>query len=170
MSLRGRFLVVVAASVIGVVSTLAGAPTQALATPPEIFRFPVEDRGVLQPESRVCGFPIMLEESGEIRVHVHYDAEGSPIRINVWGHSTGVLSANGIQVRVFKNDHKFFDLRNQTVTSSGVFFRWSAPGLGVVLMDRGRLVWNSDGDLIFEAGQQPGGHGEFDVICAVLTP
>jgi hypothetical protein len=142
-----------------------------------MFRFPVEvHEAVLQPESTVCGFPVSLDVSGEIRVHLLFDAQGDPIRIDVWGNKTGVLSANGIQLRFFSNDHKFADLRTQTMTELGVVFRYSAPGLGVVLMDRGRLIWNIDangemvGDPIFEAGPHPELHGDFRGLCAALSP
>lgn len=165
------------ASVISVVSALGGGITPARATPPEMFRFPVETHeAMLEPESSVCGFPVRLDESGEIRVHVHLDAQGNPIRVDVWGHSTGVLSANGIELRTFSNDHKFFDLRTQTMTELGVVSRISAPGLGVLLMDRGRLIWNIDandetvGAPIFEAGPHPVLHGDTRGFCAALTP
>jgi len=48
------------------------------------------------------------------------------------------------------------------------------PGTGVVLMDRGRLVWNIDPetgetveDPVFEAGPHPSLHGDFGELCAV---
>jgi hypothetical protein len=177
MSVRGRFLAIAVASVVAAFSVLVGGQTQARATPPDIFQFPVEEHdAVLEPESTVCGFPVSLDVSGEIRVHVLFDAQGTPIRIDVWGNKTGVLSANGIQLRFFSNDHKFSDLRTQTMTELGVVFRYSAPGLGVVLMDRGRLIWNIDangemvGDPIFEAGPHPELHGDFRGLCAALTP
>lgn len=177
MSVRGRFLAIAVASVIAALSVLVGGQTQARATPPDMFRFPVEEHeAVLEPESTVCGFPVSLDVSGEGRAHVLFDAQGTPIRVDVWENSTGVLSANGIQLRFFSNDHMFFDLRTQTMTELGVVFRYSAPGLGVVLMDRGRLIWNIDangemvGDPIFEAGPHPELHGDFRGLCAALTP
>lgn len=177
MSVRGRFLATAVALVVSVLSVLVGGQTQARATPPDMFQFPEQEHvAVLEPESTVCGFPVSLDSSGVIRVHVLFDAQGNPVRIDVWGNKTGVLSANGIQLRFFSNDHKFFDLRTQTVTELGIVFRYSAPGLGVVLMDRGRLVWNIDangemvGDPIFEAGPHPSLHGDFRGLCAALTP
>jgi hypothetical protein len=178
MSLRRRVLATaLLTSVIGASSALAGGGPAARATTPDFFRFPIEEHDpMLEPESSTCGFPISSDVSGEIRVHVHYDAQGNPTRLDVWGNKTGTLSANGIQLRVFSNDHKFFDLTTQTMTELGVVFRYSGPRVGVVLMDRGRLVWNVDengemvGDPIFEAGPHPELHGDFRGLCAALTP
>lgn len=162
---------------IGASTAFGAVVSSAGATPPSMFRFPVETHeAMLEPESSVCGFPIRLDESGEISVHVHVDAQGNHIRTDVWGHFMGVLSANGIQLRTLSNDHKFFDVRTQTMAELGVVSRVSAPGLGVVLMDRGRLIWNidADGETVgaptFEAGPHPVLHGDFQGLCEALTP
>jgi hypothetical protein len=67
------------------------------------------------------------------------------------------------------SDNQFFDL-DGTVTEVGLVFRYALPGLGVVLMDRGRLIFDSDGQVLFEAGPHPELHGDLGDLCAVLTP
>ena len=69
------------------------------------------------------------------------------------------------------------DVIENTVVESGIVSRYQLPGTGVVLMDRGRLIWNIDpetgemvGDPIFEAGPHPQLHGDYGDLCAVLTP
>ena len=90
--------------------------------------------------------------------------------------SSGKLSANGIDLRFASTDNKMYDLENQTVAEVGLVFRYSAPGVGAVLMDRGRLIWNIDangemvGDPIFEAGPHPELNGDFRGLCTALTP
>jgi hypothetical protein len=131
---------------------------------------------VLEPESTVCGFPISLDFTGQGTFQAFFDAQGNPSRLNVLEHSTGTLSANGIELRFASSDNQFFDVQNQTLAEVGLVFRYSRPGVGVVLMDRGRLIWNIDdtGEMVgpptFEAGPHPGLQGDLGSLCAVLTP
>jgi hypothetical protein len=149
----------------------------ASAARPEITREPVDEHEVgLEPESSVCGFPINLDVTGVETFALFFDRHGDPVRIHAFGHTNGTLSANGIELRFASRDNKTFSIVDQTVTEVGVVFRYSLPGLGVVLMDRGRLVWNIDengetvGDPIFEAGPHPELHGDFGGLCEALTP
>jgi hypothetical protein len=149
----------------------------ASAARPEITREPVDEHEVgLEPESSVCGFPINLDVTGVETFELFFDRHGDPVRLHAFGHTTGILSANGIELRFSSRDNKTFNFVDQTVTEVGVVFRYSLPGLGVVLMDRGRLVWNIDengetvGAPIFEAGPHPELHGDFGGLCAALTP
>jgi hypothetical protein len=79
-------------------------------------------------------------------------------------------------LRSASSDNKFYDFQNQTLAEVGLVFRDSGPGVGVVLMDRGRLIWNIDanGEMVgpptFEAGPHPELHGDFGGLCAALTP
>ena len=163
MSLRARlFTIVSLACVIAVSSALAGGQAHAVAATPLTGHFPIEEHiAVLDPESTVCGFPISSDFTGQGTFQVFFDTLGNPIRINVLEHSTGTLSANGIDLRFASSDNKFYDLQNQTLA---------------VLMDRGRLIWNIDangemvGDPIFEAGPHPELNGDFGGLCAALTP
>jgi len=178
MSLRRRFLAIASlASVIAVSSALAGGQAQASPTTPVTGHFPIEEHfAVLEPESTVCGFPISLDFTGQGTFQVFFDAQGNVVRIHVLEHVTGTLSANGIALGFVGSDNLFFDIQDQTLAEVGLVFRYSGPGVGVVLMDRGRLVWNLDdnGEMVgtptFEAGPHPGLHGDLGGTCAALTP
>jgi hypothetical protein len=171
MSLRRRLLAIASlASVIGVSSALAGGQAQASPTTPFTGHFPIEEHvAVLEPESTVCGFPISLDFSGQGTFQVFFDAQGNIVRIHVLERVTGMLSANGISLRFMGSDNQFFDL-DGTVTEVGLVFRYALPGVGVVLMDRGRLSFDGDGELLFEAGPHPQLHGDYGGLCAALTP
>jgi hypothetical protein len=178
MSLRRRFLAIASlASVIAVSSALAGVQAQASPTTPFTGHFPIEEHfAVLEPESTECGFPISLDFTGQGTFQVFFDAQGNIVRIHALEHITGTLSANGIALGFAGSDNQFFDVQNQTLAEVGLVFRYSGPVVGVVLMDRGRLVWNVDdtGEMVgsptFEAGPHPGLHGDLGGLCAVLTP
>jgi hypothetical protein len=178
MSLRSRFVTTASlACVIAVSSALAGGPAHAVAATPITGHFPIDEHiAVLEPESSVCGFPISLDFTGQGTFEVFFDRLGNVTRIHVLEHSSGTLSANGIDLRFASTDNKMYDLKSQTLAEVGLVFRYSAPGVGAVLMDRGRLVWNIDangemvGEPIFEAGPHPELNGDLRGLCAALTP
>jgi hypothetical protein len=172
MSLRRRFLAIASlASVIAVSSALAGGQAQANATTPFTGHFPIEEHfAVLEPESTVCGFAISLDFIGQGTFQVFFDALGNIVRIHALEHITGTLSANGIALRFLGSDNQFLDVEAGLVREAGLVFRYSLPGLGVVLMDRGRLIFDGDDQLLFEAGPHPQLHGDYRGLCAALTP
>jgi len=42
--------------------------------------------------------------------------------------------------------------------------------VGNLYLDRGHLIFDSSGNLTFEAGPHPSLHGDIDGLCAALTP
>ena len=132
--------------------------------------FPIEEHyPVFEPESTVCGFPISADLTGQGTFQAFLDADGDFLRGHVLLNIKGTLSGNGLTLRFGRSVNQFFEL-DGTVTEVGLVFRDSAPGVGVVLMDRGRLVFDGDGNLVFEAGPHPQLHGEFGELCEALTP
>jgi hypothetical protein len=182
MSLRQQFLakqflaIISVACLVGVASALAAGQTQAVAATPITGQFPIEDHiGVLEPESTVCGFPVRLDLTGQGIFQIFFDKLGNPTGANVLVHISGTLSANGIELRSSSSDNKFYSFGSNTLAEVGLVFRYSGPAVGVVLMDRGRLIWNIDdtGEMVgpprFEAGPHPELHGDFGGLCAALT-
>ena len=177
MSIQKQLLATISlACLMGVTSALAGDQTPAGAATPITGQFPIEAHiAVLEPESTVCGFPVRLDLTGLGIFQIFFDKLGNPIGANVLEHSTGTLSANGIELRSSSSDNKFYSFGSKTLTEVGLVFRYSGPAVGVVLMDRGRLIWNIDdaGEMVgsprFEAGPHPELHGDFDGLCAALT-
>jgi hypothetical protein len=159
-------------------AALLGLSATAVAAPPDTGHFPIEEHiAVLEPESSVCGFPISLDISGQGTFQVFFDADGNPTGAHVHFVESGQLSANGITLQVRSANNLHFDFIENTVVESGLVFQYRLPGTGVVLMDRGRLIWNIDpetgemvGDPIFEAGPHPFLHGDLGDLCAALTP
>jgi hypothetical protein len=150
---------------------------RAEAATPITGHFPIEDHiAVLEPESTVCGFPVRVDLSGQGTFEVFFDQEGAAVGANVAEHSAGTLSANGITLRFASSDNEHYDFQAGTLAEVGLVFRYSGQGVGAVLMDRGRLIWNVDGngEMIgpptFEAGPHPELQGDFGELCAALTP
>jgi hypothetical protein len=140
-------------------------------------KFPIEEHAVLEPDSTICGFPITLDVTGQGTFNARFDADGNVTTLHVLERTVGTVSANGIALRDVSSDNKFFDFRDSTEREVGLVFRDNFVGGKVVIMDRGRLVWNFDpetgepvGDPLFEAGPHPELHGDIGAMCAALTP
>jgi hypothetical protein len=161
-----------------VLAALLGLSTTAVAAPPENGHFPIEEHiAVLEPESSVCGFPISYDVSGQGTFQVFFGADGNRTGAHVLTVTSAELSANGITLRARSANNRQYDFIENTLVETGLVFQYQFPGIGVVLMDRGRLVWNIDpetgemvGEPVFEAGPHPQLHGEYGNLCAVLTP
>jgi hypothetical protein len=154
--------------VIGMAAALA-APTAALATPPETFRIPHQDTFIDEGASAACGFEVVFEVSGIQTIQVLYDAGGNPIRAQVHGNIEGTVSANGITLREIERGQTFYDLTDGSQTLVGLIFRVFLPQGGTVIADVGRLVFDAEGNVTFEAGPHPALHGDFAALCAALS-
>jgi hypothetical protein len=53
--------------------------------------------------------------------------------------------------------------------SVGMRFRVAFPGLGVVLLDAGRIVFDADGNVVFEAGPHQVFNEDFTEFCAAFA-
>ena len=54
------------------------------------------------------------------------------------------------------------------VATSGLRFRLTVPGEGVVLLSAGRVVFDERGELVFQAGPRPVG-GDYLRLCEVFA-
>jgi hypothetical protein len=133
------------------------------------FRIPHEDTFIDEGASAACGFPVTVDISGVQTVQVLYDAAGNPIRVQIHGNTEGTLFVNGITLRDIDRVQTFDDLVEGTHTEIGLLFRVLLPGGGSVIADVGRLVFDAEGHLIFEAGPHPALHGDFAALCAALS-
>jgi hypothetical protein len=145
------------------------APTAALATPPDTIRIPHEDTFIDEGASAACGFPVLADISGVQTIQFLYDAAGNLIRLQIHGNDEGTFSANGITLRQIERGQIFIDLIEGTDTEVGLILRVFLPDGGTVIADVGRLVFDAEGNLIFEAGPHPALHGDFAALCAALS-
>ena len=61
------------------------------------------------------------------------------------------------------------DLEEGTESDVGLRFRVIFPGLGVVLLDAGRVVFDADGNVAFEAGPHQIVNEDFAAFCAAFA-
>jgi hypothetical protein len=158
-------LLLVAGLTLGVVGTSAAAGST-----PLHGTFPINDSFTDDGASGVCGFQVTATESGQGRFEVFFDTSGMAVRVQVHADTTTVFSANGRSVTAVGHANTKLDLVNGTETDTGLIIRADQPTGGPLYLDRGRLVFDPDGNVVFEAGPHPSLHGDFGGLCASLAP
>jgi hypothetical protein len=165
-----RFITRLALSLVvsgGLAVALAGSP--AVASTPDIETFPISETGVDPGASAVCGFTVSFALSGTGSFQVVFNPAGDPTRVLVHENVSGTFSANGRVVSQAAHTATFYDLAEGTQTEVGLVDRIFGIS-GTLQMEVGRLVFDANGDLIFEAGPHPALHDDFTALCAALRP
>jgi hypothetical protein len=152
-----------------VAATFAFAGNASAATP-SIGTFTFTDSGIDDGASAACGFPVTSTATTSGRFQVFFDQSGNPIRVQFEENSSGTFTANGLSVRQTSHQVTILNLVAGTETDIGIIIHVSVPGGGTLYLDRGLLVSDSNGNVVFEAGPHPSLHGDFPGLCAALTP
>ena len=96
-----------------------------------------------------------------------YDREGNIVKTilsNFNQRYTSTASANGKTLST--NDPLVFITRGDDADIRvGLRNAYHVPGAGVVLLDAGRLIFDANGDVVFEAGQHELLNGSVDAFC-----
>jgi hypothetical protein len=164
-----RLALALAVSAALVAPFITSAPAGA-ATPPVIGTFTIEETDVVDPgASAACGFTVSFSELGTGMFEVFFDQSGNPTRIQVEKKTTGTFSGNGVVVNQTEHTVTVFDLTKGTEIDLGLVDLIFGSN-GTLQMEVGRLIFDADGNVIFEAGPHPALHGDFSALCAALTP
>jgi hypothetical protein len=165
--MRTRVTGIVAIAVVA--AALAFAGSVSAQRQPSVGSFTFTDVNVDPGLSATCGFTVTETDTTAGRFEVFFDSTGTPVRVEVEEHYTGFFSASGLTVDTAGATLSIFDL-NGGETDAGINIRVSLPGGRILYIDRGRLVFDDDGNLVSEAGPHPSLHGDIDGLCAALTP
>lgn len=98
-----------------------------------------------------------------------FDQSGNPTRVQVEISNSGTFSGNGLVVNQVVHTVTVFDLTKGTEIDLGLVDLIFGSN-GTLQMEVGRLIFDADGNVIFEAGPHPALHGDFSALCAALTP
>jgi hypothetical protein len=142
----------------------------ASATVPATGRFTFTDSFIDDGVSGICGFPVLSTGTDTGTFQTFFDSSGTPVLIRLEIHSRGSFSANGITIPTASAGMFTMNLINGTTTDTGLDIRVTIPGVGNLYLDRGHLIFDSSGNLTFEAGPHPSLHGDIPGLCAALTP
>jgi hypothetical protein len=174
------FKLIALVAAVGLLAVVAGAGQARAAGNPCVaptgtctgsFSF-VDPPQVIEPESSICGFDITLVQSGTGYFTYVVDAANGYIHGTVHLNITGTVSANGKALQVMSADNLLFSPQPGE-KEAGLPFKMFLPGLGVVLWGRGLLVFDANGNIVFDAGSHPEPEGDvatMERLCVALAP
>jgi hypothetical protein len=123
-----------------------------------------------------CDFRLHFHFFGAVTVSDYYDNSGflykeiqkgrpGPFTVTVTAKGTTLTQQNSsFDTQISFNP----DGSVKTITDNGPFNKFTVPGGGVVLLDTGHIVFDSDFNIVFESGPRQATHGEFDAFCAAF--
>ena len=118
-----------------------------------------------------CGSFLALEDFVEdVRVTTFFDNAGNPIQVQVHSNFNGILT-NSVTGRTLRDPGHFtilLDLQEGTTTFVGLVFGITVPGEGIAVLDAGKVVFDAEGNVIFEGGPHQFLHEGPALICAAL--
>jgi hypothetical protein len=141
----------------------------AAAAPPE--KIVIEDIHIEQVDGTSCEFPFLEVFDGRVTITTFFDNEGNPVRIefHLPFHGTLTNEATGETVSVDQVLQLSVDLDESTESDVGLRFRVVFPGLGVVLLDAGKVVFDANGNVAFETGPHQIVNEDFAEFCAAFA-
>jgi hypothetical protein len=119
-----------------------------------------------------CGdFDILRRDEGVITLKTFYNEDGSPRRLQVqWRLShTWTNSVTGKRVTTPSVGNGVVDFETGQFRVAGSPFRLNIPGEGIVIKDAGLIIFDAEGNKIFEAGTHDfGPNGDPTMLCRWL--
>ena len=125
-----------------------------------------------------CGsFQVLESATAPIRFTVFYNQAGNVTQGIFHVRLVGILSNSVTGTSVPEQAHftetQTFatpgDFSTVTITITGVDFKVTLPGSGLILHDVGKVVFAPDGAITFEGGPHQQLHGEVQKLCAALS-
>ena len=128
--------------------------------------------------AEACGFPIFATVNGSFKQTNYYDNSGrlvksiitdfgGPFYVRISNPETGKYvtsqSAAIAEILRFNPDGS---LASDAI--AGIYFNDVVPGLGTIRQRIGRVVFDGNGNLVFEAGQQDFTAQDAEAFCAYM--
>jgi hypothetical protein len=146
-------------------ATLAGSPASALS--PERHSLTYDETFKT---SEICGFSIEFEWIGTGYGSVFVDGDGDFVRQLDRIRETLVVTNVKTGAAASGRDAYQLTGTKETLRRTGSWVRLGSPGMGIVLLDVGRVVVTSDGEITAIAGRHQWLNGDFDLLCQALGP
>ncbi len=154
--------------VAGVVGVFAVPSMAASGHPPKRFPPRIDSGSFVDTET--CGFPITFAFHSRITDTIYFDSSGTPVRERFLVKQPSLDTAKGTTLRENDVFSDVIDYRTGKEWLVGATFKIAAPGLGHVLLQAGRSVFDLDGNLLFVAGPHPllEGQDPFAEFCGAF--
>ena len=127
-------------------------------------------------DRETCGFDLRFHFFGSVTATDYFDNSGflyktiakgrpGPFTVTVTAKGTTLTQQNSsFSTQIIYNP----DGSPKTITDRGPYNKFTVPGGGVVLLDTGHIVFDSDFNIVFESGPRQATHGDFDAFCAAF--
>ena len=120
-----------------------------------------------------CGeFDVLTDFVVDGQSTIFFDSDGNPdyARVHLRFVDFYSNSETGEGFSEHEHSNTLLDLPSgEEVTSSGVSYRVTVPGEGVVLLEAGRLEFNEAGEIVFVAGPHQVLSQDTDKLCEALA-
>lgn len=123
-----------------------------------------------------CGdFTVLADTVYRGHATLRFNAAGDLVQISAHERFTEVLyNSNDPTKSISSNPQQASNLlihiENSTEWVAGSIFKFTLPGVGVVMHDVGRVVYDtSTGEVLFQAGPQQYLNGDIAALCSVLS-
>jgi hypothetical protein len=120
-----------------------------------------------------CGeFEVLTDFVVDGQSTIFFDSDGNPDYARVHLRFVDFFYRSDTGVGFTEHDHSniLIDLPSgEEVTSSGVSYRVTVPGEGVVLLQAGRLVFDEAGEVVFQAGPHQVLNEDTEKLCEALA-
>lgn len=155
-------------SLLLVLVLMAMAVMPVLAVPPDRMEVPYN------PTYQVtdCGaFQVINEETSTLRLAFFYDKDGALVRVNQYWSGTDKLtnSVTGASISSDFHNHAVFDVSEDNVRQSGIYWHVTVPHQGPVFFEAGQYVGigydQPDADITFTGVSAL----DEDALCALLA-
>jgi hypothetical protein len=113
------------------------------------------------------GFELVGVGQERLRISTFFDRFGDPVRMQIHVAYDGTLTRPGSNLVLSDPQYAMLqsDLRKGTDTYVGLIYKLTIPGMGIVYQDMGRIVFDADFNVIFEAGTHEFLNGSDTLIC-----
>ncbi len=125
----------------------------------------------IDPFATCAGFRVIGDFDVVRQDTIYYDEQGTPVRERIHARYTGTLTNAVTGQAVSDNGSRliFLDRQEGTTAWAGIVLKVVVPGQGLVSLDAGRVVFNADGSIAFEAGPHHDlANDQFAALCAAL--
>jgi hypothetical protein len=136
---------------VAIAVSVLGAWAPAHADGPERVVVPID---TILVDDTTCDFPFVEEFTGRLVFLNFRDEAGNLVTQKVHVEARGTITnpATGETVPVQEILNAFLDFEEGIRTWAGMRLKVTIPGLGSALVDIGRVIFDSSGNIVFEAG------------------
>lgn len=131
---------------------------------------------ILGQQAADCGdFTVLADTVYRGHATLRFDSAGNLLQISAHERFSEILYNSSDPTKFIASapqqaSNLLVNVANSTEWVAGTIFKFTLPGVGVVMHDVGRLVYDtSTGDVLFQAGPQQYLNGEIAALCTALS-